>query len=83
MDVTINRPYVLASLLGPSVGLDIAGFNIFLDSTVYVEITVPNIVLVSTVCIKNSVFGSTSHNIDQYLLIKKSIVLGPNSKSWG
>ena len=43
--------------------------------------TLPNTVLGSTVCVKNSVLGSTAGAINQCLLIKNSIAPGPNSKS--
>ena len=44
---------------------------------------VPNTVLWSTVCVKNTVLGSTVRALIYDLMIKKSIAPVPNIKSWG
>ena len=70
--MTIRRPYVTALLLGPGAGLNSVRYNIVLESTSYVAIMVPYKVLGSTVCVSNTVLGSTSRAINQYILVKNS-----------
>ena len=72
MDVTVCRPYVPDLLSCPGDLLNSMRYNKLIDSTSYVKIGVPNTLL-----------GSIERAINQYLLIKNSIVLGPNSKDWG
>ena len=78
-----RRPYIPALLLVTDSELNIVHYNKVIESTAYINITVSNTVLGSKMCIKNTVLGSKSRAINQYLLIKKSIAPGPNSKSWG
>ena len=63
LTVTICRPYIPALLLGPSAGLNSVRYNNVLDSTSYVKILVSNTILGSSVCIKNTLLGSTSRTI--------------------
>ena len=68
LTVPICSSYVPDLLLGPGLGLNIVRYNTVLDSTVYVEIMVPNTLLGSTVCIKNKLIGSTACAINTVLV---------------
>ena len=81
--MTILRPYIPALLLGPGDVLNSVRYNTIPESIAYVEITVPDTLLWSTLGINNIVLGSKVSANNKYSLIKKSIAPGPNNKSWG
>ena len=67
--MAVHMLYIPALLLGTGSGINIIRYNTVLDSTTYIKIMVPNTLLGSKVCVKNTVFGSTSLAINKYLLI--------------
>ena len=81
MTVPIRRLYAPDVLLGPRYVIKSVLYNTPIGSTAHIKTMLHNKILGSTVCIKNTVLGSTARAINTVLVYLNSIVLGPNSKA--